>query len=214
MEAHTQWVLIQLLPKVSLRFEAGWLKLEAIHLLMKSTSMSLMSLKMWLWLKILWCQRIMEAKEVAKKTTCCVLDDRNIKNMHKMTAVFFMCWLSFGVSFFSPKSIKDFTCSWLISGIRDAEDFRLNAYEITIFCWGVVVDKVPSNWTGCPLAFTAPGSIRKTSLAISKPTNLWSRKVVNSSKKRWWAIHRGKKWTIIEQIDWNKKERFKNQKRS
>lgn len=43
MEAHTVG-FDPTSSEVSLRFEAGWLKLEVIHLLMKSTSMSFMSL--------------------------------------------------------------------------------------------------------------------------------------------------------------------------
>ena len=101
---------------------------------MKSTSMSHVMTKNMALIEDTLTNNHGGLKEVAKKNNMMFFG--MINYVHKMTAVFFMCWLSLGVSFFSPKRIKDFTCSWLISGIRDGEDFRLNAYEITIFCWG------------------------------------------------------------------------------
>lgn len=68
---HTQWVFIQLLPKVSLRFEVGWLKLEAIHLLMKSTSMSHVIKHMALMENTLMTKNHGGLKEVAKKNNIC-----------------------------------------------------------------------------------------------------------------------------------------------
>ena len=192
MEAHTVGV-DPTSSEVLLRFEAGWLKLEAIHLLMKSTSMSHVIKHMALMEDTLMTNNHGGLKEVAKKTTGGFLVFLDDEQSIKCPWLLFICWLSLQVSFFFSQThqglhlqLVDF---WDSGWRRFPRKCLWNNHLLS----GGVVDKAPSNCPGCPLAFTAPGSIRKTSLAISKPTSL--HKVVDSfishspgTKKHW------KKW--------------------